>query len=514
MGLRSALVKWLSPAPKPAVDERLQQVLGQLRTIQRARYDAAQDTQEFGAYWANADAFDADSANSKIIRHKLIHRSRYELANNGYADGIAQTYATDLVGVGPLLRMQTGSPAFNTMVEREFYLWSKATQFRRKLWCMAHAKHGDGEGVGVMRRNPKVKHRVPLDLVLYEAEQVQTPYLPFDEPGYIDGVKFDEFGNALYYDILREHPGAASTTLALDMTPERVPAEFVLFWFKLRRPGQHRGVPTTSSTLNVGAAARRWREATIAAAETAADFAAILTTQLTPDSTTDPAQAFSEMPINKRMMAAAPMGWDIQQLKAEHPNAQYEALHKQLVNEMARSSNMPFNKAACDSSSYNYASGRLDHQTYYSALDVDREDCNDLVLDPLFDQWFSLAIQRFGWLGGNPEAVGAAARAHLWDWPKHRVADVQAEADSIRTKLESGQTFPNIVFTDAGLDFDDEVAKAATTYGVSEEEIRRRLFDVLLPPPKLAAPPAKPPVAAAANAVLERVNGNGVHHAN
>ena len=35
-----------------------------------------------------------------------------------------------------------------------------------------------------------------LDIVLIETEQRQTPMLPFSVPGYIDGIKLDEFGNS------------------------------------------------------------------------------------------------------------------------------------------------------------------------------------------------------------------------------------------------------------------------------------------------------------------------------
>src|SRR5690606_27773756 len=84
-----------------------------------ATYDAARTSDEFKNYWANADALDADSANSREVRQKLVQRSRYEVANNAYADGIAQTITNDLVGVGPSLRMLTGSTGFNQMVERE-----------------------------------------------------------------------------------------------------------------------------------------------------------------------------------------------------------------------------------------------------------------------------------------------------------------------------------------------------------------------------------------------------------
>jgi capsid protein len=488
----------------------------------RARYEAAQNLAEFDRYWVNADNFDADSAHSQDVRHTLIKRARYEITNNGYSDGIAQTYATDLVGVGPSLRMQTGSTPFNQLIEREWYQWTKAAQFRRKLWCMAHAKHVDGEPIAVMRQNPGLRHQVKLELCLYEAEQCQTPFLPFFEPGAIDGMRFDRFGNPVEYDLLHEHPGKQDS-LSIDLTPEKIPAAFVLHWFKLRRPGQHRGVPECASTLNLGAAARRFREANVTTAEKVATWTLFLRTQFPPE-TLDEVDPLSSLDLVRGMMTALPNSVEPFQLKAEHPASTYEMFHKSLVNEQARPKSMPFNKAACDSSDYNYASGRLDHQTYYAALDVEREDCNDLVLDPLFEMWFNLAVKAFGWLGGDPSAIGPAARFHLWDWPKHRVADVEAEANANETRLESGQVSLRRLYSDQGLDLEDEIAEMATTFGVDETAVRQRLFDVLLPP--AAQPAASNPesVEDAVAAMLRRVqlrqeglhaktNGNGVHHA-
>lgn len=455
----------------------------------RAGYDAARDGDEYKNIWTNADVYDADSAHSRTVREKLVKRSRYEINNNGFSDGIAQTYATDVVGVGPTLRMQTGSTGFNQMVELQWSLWCKAVQFRRKLWCQAHAKHSDGESIAVIRRNPRNGHTIPLDVVLYETEQCQTPFLPYGIVGYIDGIQFDQYGNPQTYDILRFHPGSADST-GLDLIPEQVPANRVLHWFKMRRPGQHRAVPECASTLNLGAAARRWRESNLAAADMAADYSLVIKTQTTADDA-DPVAPFSTMDVAKRQMAFLPMGWDANQLKSEFPTATYEAFHKSLINEQARPKSMPFNKAACDSSSYNYASGRLDHQTYYASLDVDREDCNDLVLDPLFGVWFDWAIKEFGWLGGDPELVGPLAKLHSWDWPKHRVADVESEANANETKLKSAQIFIHRLYTDSGMDFEDEIQQAAQTFGVSVDEIRKRILDIVLPSaPKQSAAPA------------------------
>lgn len=436
-----------------------------------ARYDAAATTDEFKNYWANADALDADSANSINVRHTLIKRSRYEVANNGYAAGIAQTYANDLVGLGPNLRMQTQSESFNRMVEREFAAWSKAVHLRRKLWTMAHAKFVDGEAFGVVRQNRNVAHRVKLDLVLHEAEQVQTPYLPYLDEGYIDGIKFDEFGNPVWYDLLQEHPWSTRST-RIDLVPEQVPARFVLHWFKMTRPGQHRGVPECASTLNLGAAGRRWREAVVAAAENIADFSLFIRTSFQPDEM-DAVDPMSTLEIQKRMMTALPAGYEAFQPRAEQPTANHEMFAKSLLNEQARPANMPYNKAACDSSSYNFASGRLDHSTYYGSLDVDRRDCDDVALDKLFQVWFERAILEFGWLGGNPDAVSNSANAHTWDWPKHHVADEKSAAAANETRLRTGEGSLPEVYSQAGKDYEDSVLMRATAAGITEDQQRK-----------------------------------------
>lgn len=444
------------------------------------RYDAAQTTDEFSNYWANADSFDADSAHSPAVRLPLIYRSRYEAANNGYADGIAQTYATDLVGCGPTLRMQTGSDAFNRMIENQWYLWAQEICWRKKLWCMAHAKHVDGESFGVIRRNKRLKHRVKLDVVLYEAEQFQTPYLQFGEKGYIDGIKFDEFGNPLWYDLLREHPGNTYVS-DMQLDAERIPADFCLHWFKMRRPGQHRGVPECSSTLQVGASSRRMREATVSAVENAARLGAILLhSNLAPDDTEQP-EPLSSTSTKLGMMTTLPAGWDANQMKAEHPNATYQEFLRAQISELARPKSMPANKARCDSSDYNFASGRLDHISYYDYLDVDRDDCNEAVCDKMFDRWMDAAILAYGWLGGDPEAVGPAARAHVWDWTTHKVADEKSEALANQAKLSSGQVLLPQLYAAKGLDFDDEVERAAPQLGIPAAELRKRLLDASMP---------------------------------
>lgn len=453
----------------------------------RASYDAARDSDDFRNYWLNSDQLDANSANSFEVRRTLRSRSRYEVGSNGYVDGMVQTDSNYLMGTGPGLRMETGNAGFNQAVEAVWKEWTKAIKLRRKLWCMAHAKTQDGEAFALLSDNPRVKHRILLDLRLIEAEQCTTPFLPID-PNYIDGVRIDEFENVLWYDILPEHPGSNLGQLSFE--PERVPAEFVVHWLKLRRPGQQRGVPEFTSTLPVGASSRRFREATIAAAETAADLNVLLKTQMSPNVDPDEVAPLSTQEIQKRMMTTLPMGWDGMHMKSEHPNATYESFFRQQLNEMARPKSMPYNVAACDSSSYNYASGRLDHQTYFGTLNIDRLDCEELVLDKIFSQFWSEATIVYGWRdrGADPDRPPL----HGWDWPKHPVADLKSEAAASDTNLKNGSLSLSRHYSERGLDFEDELQAMARDYGLSVDEMRARLLDVNLPAKSVPVPAGVP----------------------
>jgi hypothetical protein len=237
------------------------------------------------------------------------------------------------------------------------------------------------------------------------------------------------------------------------------------------------------------------------------------------------ASDFTQQEITKRMMTALPVGYDPFQMKAEQPTTQYEMFADALINEQGRPKSMPLNKIKCNSASYNYASGRLDHQTYYGSLDVEREDCNDEVLDPLFGVWFDMAVVRFGWLGGNPDAISAGARAHLWDWPQHAVADIQTEASANQTKLATGEISLDELYTKGGRDFEDALPKMAQTYGVEPEEMREILRTAIFnannqqasmeqaeaQANKAAEPAATPAAALLSRAGLLNGHANGVH---
>lgn len=447
----------------------------------RARYDAAQDTAWNQSHWANADHLDADSAHSPDVRRKLVARSRYEASSNGFYDGMLQTHANYLVGTGPKLRMQTGNEKFNQAIEAVWNAWAKAIQLRRKLWCMAHAKVMDGEAFGIVATNPKVRHRVKLDIVLVETEQVQSPFLWYVEPGKVDGIEFDEFGNPETYEVLPEHPGS-SGSLSTFVEPERVPAETMLHWFTMRRPGQHRGVPEFASTLNLGAASRRHREATLVAAESAANVSILLKTDQAPDENAELAQPYSTAQLVKGALMALPYQYDMGQVAAEHPNAQYSEFHRANISESGRPKSMPYNLSACDSSNHNFASGKLDYQPYGLQIDLEREDADDLVMDKLFGLFWAEAVLVYDF-----NAPQDRVPQHVWDWPQSLPADSRAEAIADNFRLRNGsKTLPQF-YADQGYDAEEQAQAQADFFGIPVEQYKLRVFDTLYPP---TAPPA------------------------
>jgi hypothetical protein len=76
----------------------------------------------------------------------------------------------------------------------------------------------------------------------------------------------------------------------------------------------------------------------------------------------------TEMEFSPNMAVFTPEGREPSQVKAEHPATTYDMFKREILNEIARCLNMPYNIAACDSSGYNYASGRLDHQAFFKAI--------------------------------------------------------------------------------------------------------------------------------------------------
>lgn len=402
-------------------------VAAQRSALVQAKYDAAQTTTINQNHWAMADHLSADASLLPAVRQKLRNRARYELRNNSYAAGIASTWANDLVGTGPRLQLDLG-PDVNgdavRAVETAVYDWAVNIDLARKLRIAKQAKISDGEVFGLHTTNRRLRG-VQLDVRLVEGDQVISPS-GFPTETDVDGIRFDDDGNPFEYWVSKHHPGSLTPGFVLDGA--WISSDHVCHWFHATRPGQHRGVSELAPALELFAMLRRYTLATVTAAETAANFAAILKTTMPAEGQgANKLELFETMPIARGMAIAAPDGWEPVQMKAEHPTASYDAFVRRLLNEIARALDMPYIVAAMDSSAANYSSMRGDYLVYRKRIAVERNDLERVFLDPLLLAWLDEAVDA----GLIPRGLPPfAAWNWTWTWDGFEHVDPLKEADA------------------------------------------------------------------------------------
>ena len=402
----------------------------------RGRYDAAVTNADNRRHWKNADGLSVNAANTPEVRRILRNRSRYEVANNSYAKGVVLTLANDVVGTGARLQLLTEDAEANRRIELEFTRWAKAIGLAEKLRTMRVACAADGEAFAVLINNERLPTDIKLDLRLVEADQVTTPFpSSLSRKDAVDGIVFDAAGNPIEYHILREHPGSGQSFVK---DYDRIPAESVLHLFRVDRPGQSRGIPEITPALPLFAMLRDYSLATLDAAKAAAYFAGILYTDAPAGGEADSVEPLDEIELDRNLLLTMPSGWKMSQLEAEQPSASYAEFKREILNEIARCLNMPFNIAAGNSSGYNYASGRLDHQTYFKSIRVNQAHIECVVLDRILAAWFDEAVLLPGLL---PAGLGPIADwPHQWFWDGHEHVDPAKEANAQATRLASHTT--------------------------------------------------------------------------
>lgn len=415
--IRSWLARQIAPAPKkaPPPKKRLRGHAGRPKI--RGTYDAAEDTIENAERWPGADSMSANAANDKGTRQTLRDRSRNECENNSYAGGMVDGIASDVVGTGP--RPQLTIPGVSRdvcrILEAAWGNWSRAADIPEDLRILHKARLSAGEGFGVMINNPTLLDTgltsVALDLKLYEAEQVSDPFDFGVDPLYADGVRLDQHGNPVEYTFLKNHPGGVSAWFSFETV--KIAAGDVLHWFKPDRPGQARGIPALTPGLPLFAQLRRYTLATLTAAEFAAVIAGVMkTTSPADDGAEVEVTALQDIDLVRGALLTLPHEWDAEQFKPEHPTTTYGEFKNQVLGEIGRGLNAPFNVIAGNSSGYNYSSGRLDHLLYQKATKVERSRLENRILNRLFVAWVREAM-----LAGVVK--GLLPKVETWSWTWH-----------------------------------------------------------------------------------------------
>lgn len=383
----------------------------------------------------------------------MRNRARYEVANNSYARGISLTLANDTIGIGPRLQMTTADSGQNRVIEAAFSSWAREIRLAEKLRTMRMARFADGEAFALLVNNPALPIGVHLDLRLVEADQIATPVLSSLKPNQVDGIELDALGNPVAYHVLKHHPGDLSAPMT--DRPMRVDAGYVLHDFRPDRPCQHRGLPEVMPALPLFAYLRRYTLAVIAAAESAANQAMVIQSRQPAGMSETVADAYDLIEFQRNMATVLPEGYEIGGFKPEQPTTAHADFVRAVILEIARCLNMPFCIAAGDSSSYNYASGRLDHQTYLKSIEVDRSRIEDVILNRVFEHWLREYLSDRS--GIAPGDIDVGLYAHQWFWTGREHVDPKKVADADETNLRIHATTLASIYAREGRDWENEL---------------------------------------------------------
>lgn len=440
------------------------------RSVVQARYDAATLSDDSRRHWEAADWLSADAENSAAVRLRLRNRARYEIASNSYARGLSLTLSNWTIGTGPRLNITTQDRDTDRRIEIAWRDWCRASRFCQKLQTMRKARFADGEAFAVLTTNPRLRSQIQLDLNLREADECSTPDIDPNDRRAIDGIRFDQHGNAVEYHFLKSHP-AGPWAHGLFQEYDRIPAEAVLHWYRLDRPGQHRGIPEITPAIPLFSQLRRYTLAVLASAETAADFAMVAETENPPGDEGDSPEAMDLLELEKRMLTFLPAGYKLKQTEAEQPTTTYAEFKRNLLNEALACVTVPYNVGACDSSSYNYASGRLDHQSMAKFLEVDRESAAEVILDPVLWAWFQEAILVSDLIPARMrnQIMREGTLPHEWLWTGEEHVDPLKEAAAAETRLTTRQSTYSQEFARVGSDWQEMFHQMAREQALAKE---------------------------------------------
>jgi capsid protein len=169
------------------------------------------------------------------------------------------------------------------------------------------------------------------------------------------------------------------------------------------------------------------------------------------------------------MATTLPDGWKLGQIEAHQPTTTYGEFKNQILNEIARCLNMPFNIAACNSSGYNYASGRLDHQTYYKSIRVDQADMALIILDRILQAWLNEAILISDYLPLNWRTIVRAMPCHQWFWDGTEHVDPAKEAKAQEIRLANHTTTLADEYAKQGKDWEVELRQRSREKKLMDE---------------------------------------------
>lgn len=256
----------------------------------------------------------------------LRARSRDLVRNAPIAGGAINTMVTNVVGTGLSLQSridgavlgldEVEADAWQAQTEREYRLWAESkdcdvTRGQDFYGLQSLAFRAALESGDVFALTPSIERKTSpyrLAIQLIEADRVCNKSMARDTAAMVAGVKLDEYGAPISYQICSRHPLSMTGATKTEWTEVQAfgantGRRNVIHLFERRRPGQTRGIPVLAPVIEPLKQLGRYTEAELQAAVISGSFAVFL--RMDPEAFSD---IFSEPQRESYMNGAS--GWD------------------------------------------------------------------------------------------------------------------------------------------------------------------------------------------------------------
>jgi len=388
------------------------------------------------AHFAHASRADA-AGNLRPHLQDLRVRVRYECDTNAYARGMVETHANDVVCDGPSLQMTTPDQAFNAFMEAEFTEWAEnycdaegQLDLAGILRVVDAAQLHTGAILIALQHDAAAETAITLRLKLIEADRLATPIGMTGDPNVRDGIRFDAKGRPTHYYILKRHPGDTSPFGGFGaMDYDTLSARDVIHVFKPDRPGATTAPPWLTAALLPLADLADYTTSVLRAARRAAGIAGTWETNLDDVETDQDIETMEPVDMPDDSSLVAPLGWTFKEHKAEQPTATHAAFKADVLAQIGRPVQMPYNVVAGTSKGSNFASGKLDWGLYFRHVRTVRKTYARAILNRCLRE--AAADLRFdkrtrpAWRRLMGDGLTGA-----WAWPGHDPVDPVKEASA------------------------------------------------------------------------------------
>lgn len=452
-----------------------------------ARYDLADFDDEINEQFARARPESGNTGLNQGELRRMVDRSRHEIYQaNGWLKGTVRSATVSIIGRGPEVELRAFDideerPSAETTrqvsrVERLFNRFLRKRKCGRKFRVMANAKQSDGTGLAMIFDSTVKVDRISLDFHPFDRDHIRPPkeQLRLDRTEYLlYGKEYDDNTHEpSTYWVSPKHPVEHP-----ESEPVPIPAKFILDVWDWMRPSQGHGAPEYATVIKNGPLSRAYRRATLDAATTAAKHTAIMETSV--DTFADGNYALDDManwvtvPTQYGMLTALPMGWKLNQMKAEQPHTSHAEFMRSLAAEAGRATNQPAHISLGDGGGMNMSSQQGLRTEWETEVGCQRQDWETEALNKLLEHWLreAAAINLIPKKFGTIDAFDVEYR-----WTKRRHEDTNREYQGRAASVVAGLRSRESWLMEDGRNPEFEDATAAEGYGVTEEQYKRAVF--------------------------------------